>query len=1094
MAEQEQFKQLLLGFLSTENEIRTQAEATYDTIPLDAKVTFLVQSMNNQTYGEELRNIAAVLLRRLLSNEWNQYYDKLPVEGQSAFKAEVLAAVQREPSASVRKKICEVLAEVSRNLIDDDGNNQWPDILQFLFTASQSADTTLKETALQLFSSVPGIFGNQQAEYYNHIKEMLKQSLSDVTNYTVRFQAVRAMSAFILLNDEEDVQKSFQDLLVPLISVVAESMQKQDDDTLLKCLVDIAENTPKFLRPHLSGVIDLCMKAVQETSLEDSWRHLALEVVVTLSETVPATVRKMALSHIPGLVQTLLVMMTDIEEDENWATSDEVTDEDSDDNAVVAESSLDRIACALGGKTVLPHIVSALPNMMGSADWKHRHAALMAISACGEGCHKQMEPILSQIMDGVLNYLADPHPRVRFAACNAIGQMATDFAPVFEKKFHDRVVPGLLATMDDATNPRVQAHAAAALVNFSEDCPKVILSSYLDRIMEKLQGILTAKFQELVSKGTKLVLEQVVTTIASVADTCEEKFINYYDHFMPCLKYIIQNATTPELKLLRGKTIECVSLIGLAVGADKFSPDASEVMDLLLRSQTSVGEMADDDPQLGYMISAWARICKILGPQFEPYLPMVMPPVLRAASIKPEVALLDSEEVDAVEDNNDWQFMSLGDQQNFGIKTAGLEEKANACTMLVCYARELKGAFAPHVEQVVKLMVPMLKFYFHDGVRTAAAESLPFLLECAKARGPQYLQEMWSFICIDLLKAISSEPEKEVLSEELHSLAKCVETLGAGCLDESAMLEVSNILNKLLNEHFENAQERQNKRKDEDYDEIVEEQLVGEDDEDVFQLSKISDVIHALMLTYKTSFFPVFDGLVHHFVKLLSPERPWPDHQWALCVFDDIIEHGGPECVRYQDAFLRPMLVYTADQQPEVRQAAAYGLGVLGMYAGATFAGACAEAIPQLVKVITAPDSRNVENVNATENAIAAVTKILKHNSQAINVTEILPHWLSWLPVYEDEDEAPYVYSYLCDLIESNNQVILGPNNSNLPRLVSIIGEVFSRETLEKESESYKRLLGIIIQLQSNAEVFNSCLSTLTENQKEAIRVALSDQ
>ena len=70
-------------------------------------------------------------------------------------------------------------------------------------------------------------------------------------------------------------------------------------------------------------------------------------------------------------------------------------------------------------------------------------------------------------------------------------------------------------------------------------------------------------------KGTKLVLEQVVTTLASVADTAEEKFVTYYDRFMPCLKYIVQNANTTELKLLRGKTIECISLIGLAVGADK---------------------------------------------------------------------------------------------------------------------------------------------------------------------------------------------------------------------------------------------------------------------------------------------------------------------------------------------------------------------------------------------------------------------------------------------------------------------------------------------------------------------------------------------
>ena len=35
----------------------------------------------------------------------------------------------------------------------------------------------------------------------------------------------------------------------------------------------------------------------------------------------------------------------------------------------------------------------------------------------------------------------------------------------------------------------------------------------------------------------------------------------------------------------------------------------------------------------------------------------------------------------------DWQFVQLGEQQNFGIKTAGLEDKATACQMLVCYAR-----------------------------------------------------------------------------------------------------------------------------------------------------------------------------------------------------------------------------------------------------------------------------------------------------------------------------------------------------------------------------------------------------------------------
>ena len=74
----------------------------------------------------------------------------------------------------------------------------------------------------------------------------------------------------------------------------------------------------------------------------------------------------------------------------------------------MAESALDRMACGLGGKTVFPHILRLTPQMLQQADWKFRHAALMAISATGEGCHKQMESYLPEIMNGVINFINDP--------------------------------------------------------------------------------------------------------------------------------------------------------------------------------------------------------------------------------------------------------------------------------------------------------------------------------------------------------------------------------------------------------------------------------------------------------------------------------------------------------------------------------------------------------------------------------------------------------------------------------------------------------------------------------------------------------------
>lgn len=49
--------------------------------------------------------------------------------------------------------------------------------------------------------------------------------------------------------------------------------------------------------------------------------------------------------------------------------------------------------------------------------------------------------------------------------CNAIGQMAADFAPTFQKKFHEKIVPAILLLLDDNLNPRVQAHAGKVVFN-----------------------------------------------------------------------------------------------------------------------------------------------------------------------------------------------------------------------------------------------------------------------------------------------------------------------------------------------------------------------------------------------------------------------------------------------------------------------------------------------------------------------------------------------------------------------------------------------------------------------------------------------------
>lgn len=65
-------------------------------------------------------------------------------------------------------------------------------------------------------------------------------------------------------------------------------------------------------------------------------------------------------------------------------------------------------------------------------------------------------------------------------------------------------------------------------------------------------------------------------------------------------------------------------------------------------------------------------IIYFIGKDFQPYLPLVIGPVMKMASMKPEVALFDNEDLEDLDrGGSDWQFISLGEQQNFGIRTAG---------------------------------------------------------------------------------------------------------------------------------------------------------------------------------------------------------------------------------------------------------------------------------------------------------------------------------------------------------------------------------------------------------------------------------------
>ena len=71
---------------------------------------------------------------------------------------------------------------------------------------------------------------------------------------------------------------------------------------------------------------------------------------------------------------------------------------------------------------------------------------------------------LERTVEKLLLLSRDPHPRVRWAVMSAIGQLSKDLAPQLQQQFHQKLVPALVAAMDDSQNPRVQVFAIFDLI------------------------------------------------------------------------------------------------------------------------------------------------------------------------------------------------------------------------------------------------------------------------------------------------------------------------------------------------------------------------------------------------------------------------------------------------------------------------------------------------------------------------------------------------------------------------------------------------------------------------------------------------------
>ncbi|PWA67548.1 importin-5 [Artemisia annua] len=600
---------------------------------------------------------------------------------------------------------------------------------------------------------------------------------------------------------------------------------------------------------------------------------------------------------------------------------------------------------------------------------------------------------------------------------------------------------------------------------FCENCTPDILTPYLDGIVSKVLVLL--------QNGKQMVQEGAST--ASVADSSQEQIQKYYDVVMPNLKAILVNANDKANCMVRAKVIECISLVGMAVGKDIFRDDSKQVMEILMSLQGV--QMATDDPTTSSMLQ-----------DFLPYMTVVMPPLLQSAQLKPNMIIIS-----ANSDNESMETITLGDKR-IGIKTSVLEEKATACHTLCCYAIELKEGFFPWIDQVAPILVPFLKFYFHKEVRKAAVSAMPDLLRSSKlaiekglaqGRDGTHLKQLSDYIVPALVEALHKEPDTEIIAKMLDALSECLQISGP-LLDENQVRSIVDEIKHVITASSSRKGGRAERTNAEDLDAEEGELLKVENEQEEEVFDQVGEVLGTLVKTFKASFLPFFDELSSYLMPMLGKDKTAEERRIAICIFDDVAEQCHEAALRYYDTYLPLVLEACNDENSDVRQAAVYGLGVCAEHGGSVIKPLIGEALTRLNAVIRHPNAHHPDNVMVYDNAVSTLGKVCHFHRDSIDSTQVIPAWLNCLPIKGDVIEAKAVH-------ESDAE-LLGSNNQNLPKIVSIFAEILCAGKDLASDQTISRIINLLRQLQQKLPpaILASIWSALQPQQQLALQSILS--
>ncbi|KAK9369499.1 armadillo-type protein [Lipomyces kononenkoae] len=981
---------------------------------LPQSVPALVQIMQ-QNQSQQIRQLAAVEVRKLISSHWDDVDESLRTQIRGA----LLQFVLQEPSSIVRHAVSRVISEIAKI---DLPNNSWLDLPAYLQRAATSSSASERELGVYILYTLLDTMEETFADKIGQLFSLFSHTINDPESQTVRTNTLLALGKISEIIESQEHIQMFREFIPGMVGVLKQLIDQSEEKAVNQAF-DVFQTLlwvdSAIVSKSLGDLIQFMLELAKQKNVDTEFRSLALQFLSNCVRFKKMKVQSLKVG--PVLTSTALLLAGEEMED---------MEDDDDDNSVARLSLrlIDILSTSLPPSQVMNVLVTEIPQYASSPNANYRRAGLLALCVAVEGAPEFLSTQLKIVLPIILQALSDSVLEVRVAALQALAQLADELQDTISKE-HEVLLP-LVFNMMETTDLKIAKAACTALDAMIETMEKEVIARYLQTLMTRLLELLAQPSNDVTVKSP------IIAAIGSAAHASKNEFLPYFDATVRSLEpYLSISEGEKELDV-KGTCFDTLGAIATAVGKGAFSPYAAPAVQAAYEClQTNHNRLRE----CAFLF--FGVLAKVYGAEFAPFLPKIMPEIFKCLE-QDETGYDEKEDADIgdADEEDIWQNITV----NSGLAM----EKEIAADTIGDLVAGTKEAFLPYLEESSKALID-LTTHFYEGIRKAAIGSLwravgtvyevsnpskwqpglPLKVPLAEA-----VTTFAAMVRKATLEAFGEEDDRSTATVICDNLCEIIRLCGPGIIGNDLEPIATVILSILKKQHLCQTQEED--PEEEDVEDAAE--------YDILLVESAMDVVVSLAAAFSADFDNYFRTFCPVILKYCSSSTVG-ERKAGIGALAEIINGLKSSITPYTSQLLKAFVHRLSDESIDVRSNAVYGYGLLAEYSQSPqeIIATYAKSLQRLQQCLVS-DS---ENDRCVANICGCVARMAYSHSENVPLGDVLPALIYSLPLKDGCEENDPIFRLVVQLYKNNNSTIQGLT----AQILKVLEHIFANDSEDKK-------------------------------------------